>query len=50
MNFIRNILLFAILIALVITCSNTQSIREEYVSKPNKIEQYLIDTLLTEEE
>ena len=53
MNFIRNILLFAILFTLIVTCSNIQSIRDEYVSKPNSIEKSvsdLIDRLLSEEE
>lgn len=53
MNFIRNILLFAILLTLIITCSNIQSIRDEYVSKPNSIEKSvsdLIDRLLPEGE
>ena len=53
MNLIRNILLFAILFTLIVTCSNIQSIRDEYVSKPNSIEKSvsdLIDRLLSEEE
>ena len=53
MNFIRNILLFAILLTLIVTCSNIQSIRDEYVSKPNDIEKSvsdLLDRLLPEEE
>ena len=53
MNFIRNILLFAILFTLIVTCSNVQSIRDEYVSKPNNIEKSvsnMIDRLLPEEE
>ena len=53
MNFFRNILLFAILLTLIVTCSNIQSIRDEYVSKPNSIEKSvsdLIDRLLPEEE
>ena len=53
MNFIRNILLFAILFTLIITCSNIQSIRDEYVSKPNDIEKSvsnLIDRILPEED
>lgn len=53
MNLIRNILLFAILLTLIVTCSNIQSIRDEYVSKPNSIEKSvsdLIDRLLPEEE
>ena len=53
MNFIRNILLFAILFTLIVTCSNIQSIRDEYVSKPNDIEKSvsnLIDRILPEED
>ena len=53
MNFIRNILLFAILFALIVTCSNIHSIRDEYVSKPNDIERSvsnLIDRILPEED
>ena len=53
MNFIRNILLFAILFTLIVTCSNIQSIRDEYVSKPNNIEKSvsnLIDRILPEED
>ena len=53
MSFIRNILLFAILLTLIVTCSNVQSLRDEYVSKPNSIEKSvsdLIDRLLPEEE
>ena len=52
MNFIRNILLFTILLTLIVTCSNIQSLRDEYVSKPNSIEKSvsdLIDRLLPEE-
>ena len=53
MNFIRNILLFAILLTLIVTCSNVQSLRAEYVSKPNNIEKSvsnLIDRILPEED
>ena len=53
MNFIKNILLFAILLTLVVICSNIQSIRDEYVSKPNNIEKSvsnLIDRILPEED
>ena len=53
MNFIRNILLFAILFTLIVTCSNIQSIRDEYVSKQNNIEKSvsnLIDRILPEED
>ena len=52
MNFIRNILLFAILLTLIVTCSNIQSIRDEYVSKPNKVEESvsnLIDMVMPKE-
>lgn len=52
MNFIRNILLFAILLTLIVTCSNIQSIRDEYVSKPNKVEESvsnLIDRVMPKE-
>ena len=53
MNFIRNILLFASVFTLIVTCSNIQSIRDEYVSKPNDIEKSvsnLIDRILPEED
>lgn len=53
MNFIRNIMLFAILFTLIVTCSNIQSIRDEYVSKPNDIEKSvsnLINRILPEED
>ena len=53
MNFLKGFLLFLILITLIVTCSNIQSIRDEYVSKPNSIEKSvsdLIDRLLSEEE
>lgn len=53
MNFLKGFLMFLILITLIVTCSNIQSIRDEYVSKPNSIEKSvsnLIDRLLPEEE
>ena len=40
-------------LTLIVTCSNIQSIRDEYVSKPNNIEKSvsnLIDRILPEED
>ena len=53
MNFFKGFLMFLILITLIVTCSNVQSLRDEYVSKPNNIEKSvsnMIDRLLPEEE
>ena len=52
MNFLKGFLMFLILITLIVTCSNIQSIRNEYVSKPNKVEESvsnLIDRILPKE-
>ena len=44
--------MFLILITLIVTCSNVQSLRDEYGSKPNKVEESvsnLIDRVIPKE-
>ena len=44
---------YSAVLTLIVTCSNIQSIRDEYVSKPNNIEKSvsnLIDRILPEED
>ena len=52
MNFLKGFLLFLILISLVVICLNVQSLRDEYASKPNKVEESvsnLIDRVMPKE-
>ena len=52
MNFLKGFFMFLILLTLIVSCSTVQSLRDEYVSKPNKVEESvsnMIDRVMPKE-